>query len=126
MTFVLPSAPTLRHVLVIGVDAVRFDLLGPELTPVIWAFGQDGFLTPVMIDGTTPTWSGACWATLVTGCDAGAAYREAAAAADRRAGQLLRAVRSRPGYAEEGWTVVVVTDHGHLDQRGHAAGSPRS
>jgi membrane-anchored protein YejM (alkaline phosphatase superfamily) len=44
MTFVLPSAPTLRHVLVIGVDGVRFDLLGPELTPVIWAFGRGGFL----------------------------------------------------------------------------------
>jgi hypothetical protein len=25
-------------VLVIGVDGVRFDLLGPEVTPVIWGF----------------------------------------------------------------------------------------
>ena len=30
----LPSGPTLRHVLVIGVDGVRFDLLGPEVTPI--------------------------------------------------------------------------------------------
>src|ERR1700759_781055 len=52
---VLLSGPTLRHVLVIGVDGVRFDLLSPELTPVIWAFGQDGFLTPVPIDESTPT-----------------------------------------------------------------------
>jgi hypothetical protein len=51
---VLPSGPTLRHVLVIGVDGVRFDLLGPEVTPVIWAFGQDGFLAPVVIDEATP------------------------------------------------------------------------
>jgi hypothetical protein len=45
MTFVLPSAPTLRHVLVIGVDGARFDLPGPELALVIWAFGRSGFLT---------------------------------------------------------------------------------
>jgi hypothetical protein len=32
--------PTLRHVLVIGVEGVRFDLLGPEATPVIWDFGR--------------------------------------------------------------------------------------
>jgi predicted AlkP superfamily pyrophosphatase or phosphodiesterase len=234
MTFVLPSAPTLRHVLVIGVDGVRFGLLGAELTPVIWAFGRSGFLTPVMIDESTPTWSGPCWATLVTGCGvgehgitgndltghrlaghpdfvtvatraglrtllavngwrplalaqdggpqfaaagrrefvpaagpglaawdaadeavtaraarilagegprlsfgylgaadvvahalgAGAAYREAARAADQRAGRLLGALRARPGYAQEGWTVLVVTDHGHLDQGGHGGREP--
>jgi predicted AlkP superfamily pyrophosphatase or phosphodiesterase len=234
MTFMLPFGLTLRHVLVIGVDGVRFDLLGPDLTPVIWAFGQDGFLGPVMIDETTPTWSGPCWATIATGCGvdghgitgndltghrlaehpdfvtlatraglptllavsgwpplalaedggplfaeaarrefvpaaevslaawdaadeavtaraarilaeegprlsfvylgavdvvghvcgAGAAYREAARAADRRAGRLLSAVRSRPGYAAEAWTVVVVTDHGHLDQGGHGGREP--
>jgi hypothetical protein len=54
-------------VLVIGVDGVRFDLLSPEVTPVIWDFGCDGFLGPVPIDETTPTWSGPCWATIVTG-----------------------------------------------------------
>ena len=40
----LLSGKTLRHVLVIGVDGVRFDLLGPEVTPVIWGFGSLGFL----------------------------------------------------------------------------------
>ncbi len=64
----LPSGPTLRHVLVIGVDGVRFDLLGPKVTPVIWGLGRDGFLGPVPIDETTPTWSGPCWATIATGC----------------------------------------------------------
>ena len=59
--------PTLRHVLVIGVDGVRFDLLGPELTPVIWGFTRSGFLAPVPVDQTTPTWSGPCWATIATG-----------------------------------------------------------
>ncbi len=229
--------PTLRHVLVIGVDGVRFDLLGPEVTPVIWGFGHDGFLAPVPIDETTPTWSGPCWATIVTGCGvdghgitgndltghrladhpdfvtlatraglptllavsgwpplalaedggplfaeadrrefvavaekslaawdaadeavtaltasilagdglvgprlsfvylgavdvvghvlgAGEAYREAARTADRRVGRLLAAVRSRPSFADEGWTVVVVTDHGHLDRGGHGGREP--
>jgi hypothetical protein len=54
--------PTLRHVLVIGVDGVRFDLLGPEVTPVIWDFRFSGFLGPVPVDEATPTWSGPCWA----------------------------------------------------------------
>jgi hypothetical protein len=231
---VLPSGPTLRHVLVIGVDGVRFDLLGPEVTPVIWGFGQHGFLGPVPVDEATPTWSGPCWATIATGAGvdghgitgndltghrladhpdfvtvatraglptllavsswpplavaedggplfaeagrrefvavaevsleawdaadeattalaasilaedgprlsfvylgavditghavgAGAAYRQAARAADERVGRLLAAVRSRPGYAAEGWTTVVVTDHGHLDQGGHGGREP--
>jgi predicted AlkP superfamily pyrophosphatase or phosphodiesterase len=231
---VLPSGPTLRHVLVIGVDGVRFDLLGPEVTPVIWAFGQDGFLGPVPVDETTPTWSGPCWATIVTGAGvdghgitgndltghrlaehpdfvtvatraglptllavsawpplavaedggplfaeatrrefvpvparsvagwdaadeaitelaaqilatdaprlsfvylgavdaaghvlgAGPAYRWAARLADQRVGRLLSAIRSRPACADEGWTVVVVTDHGHLDQGGHGGREP--
>ncbi|HYB45898.1 MAG TPA: alkaline phosphatase family protein [Streptosporangiaceae bacterium] len=230
----LPSGPTLRHALVIGVDGVRFDLLGPDTTPSIWAFGRAGFLAPVTVDQVTPTWSGPCWATIVTGADvaghrittndltghrladhpdfvtvatraglstllavsgwpplalaedggplfaqatrrefvaaaemslagwdaadeattglaagilaedgpglsfvylgavdiaghltgAGAAYREAARAADRRVGRLLAALRSRPGYEREGWTAVVVTDHGHLDQGGHGGREP--
>ena len=230
----LPSGPTLRHVLVIGVDGVRFDLLGPEVTPVIWAFGRDGFLGPVPVDETTPSWSGPCWATIVTGAGvdghgitgndltghrlaehpdfvtvatraglptllavsawpplavaedggplfaeatrrefvpvpkrsvagwdaadeaitelaaqilatdaprlsfiylgavdaaghvlgAGPAYRWAARVADQRVGRLLAAVRSRPACADEGWTIVVVTDHGHLDQGGHGGREP--
>jgi predicted AlkP superfamily pyrophosphatase or phosphodiesterase len=55
------------HVLVIGVDGVRFDYLGPDATPVIWALGQAGFLAPVPVDEATPTWSGPCWATIATG-----------------------------------------------------------
>jgi hypothetical protein len=55
------------HVLVIGVDGVRFDLLGEETTPALWGLGRAGFLTPVVIDETTPTWSGPTWATIATG-----------------------------------------------------------
>ena len=55
------------HVLVIGVDGVRFDLVGPDTTPSIWGLGRAGFLTPVPVGDTTPTWSGPCWATIATG-----------------------------------------------------------
>jgi predicted AlkP superfamily pyrophosphatase or phosphodiesterase len=55
---------------------------------------------------------------------AGSAYREAARAADQRVGRLLAAVRSRPSFADEGWTTVVVTDHGHLNQGGHGGREP--
>ncbi len=228
------SASSPGHVLVIGVDGVRFDLLGPGTTPAIWALGQAGFLAPVRIDAATPTWSGPCWATIATGvavaehgitgndltghrladhpdfvtratraglstllavsgwpplalsedggplfaeatrrefaavtetslvawdtadeattelagrivaedgprlsfvylgavdvtghiAGAGAVYRAAALAADRRVARLLAAVRSRPSQAQENWTVVVVTDHGHLDQGGHGGREP--
>jgi Type I phosphodiesterase / nucleotide pyrophosphatase len=48
----------------------------------------------------------------------GAVYRAAAQAADRRVGRLGAAVRGRPADEQQNWTVVVVTDHGHLDQGG--------
>ena len=230
----LPSGPTLRHALVIGLDGVRFDLLDQDTTPSIWAFGQAGFLAPVTIDEATPTWSAPCWATIVTGTGvaghgittndltghrladhpdfvtlatraglptllavsgwpplalaenggplfaeaarrefvavaekslagwdaadeavtglatsilaedgprmsfvylgavdavghvlgAGEAYREAAWAADQRVGRLTAAIRSRRSVADEDWTIVVVTDHGHLDRGGHGGREP--
>ncbi|QMU70793.1 alkaline phosphatase family protein [Streptacidiphilus sp. P02-A3a] len=55
------------------------------------------------------------------GC--GERYRRSVEAADRRLGRLLDAVRARPGYPDERWTVIVVTDHGHLDQGGHGGRS---
>jgi hypothetical protein len=66
-----PCGPTLRHVLVVGVDGVRFDMLGPQTTPAIWALGRDGVLSPVVIDEATPTISGPCRATIVTGAGVG-------------------------------------------------------
>ncbi len=235
--------------LVVGVDGVRFDLLGPDSTPSIWALGQDGFLAPVPVGETTPTWSGPCWATIATGTGvaghaitgndltghrladhpdfvtmatraglptllavsgwpplalpedggplfaeasrrefvavpetslawdstgqagagqtslatwdaadeattrlamailaedaprvsfvylggvditghvtgAGGAYRTAARAADQRVGRLMGTVLSRRSYQRENWTIVVVTDHGHLDAGGHGGREP--
>jgi predicted AlkP superfamily pyrophosphatase or phosphodiesterase len=248
---VLPSGPTLPgHVLVIGVDGVRFDFLGADSAPSVRALGQAGFLAQVPVDETTPTWSGSCWATIATGtgvaghgitgndltghrlaehpdfvtlatraglptllavsgwpplalpadggplfaeatwrefaavpetslawaaapeasteaglaawdaadeattgraaailaADAprvsfvylgavdfaghaagtGAAYRDALRAADQRVGRLVAAVssRSRPSGPAENWTIVVVTDHGHLDEGGHGGREP--
>ncbi len=232
------------HVLVIGVDGVRFDLLGPDTTPSIWTLGQDGFLAAVPVGDATPTWSGPCWATIATGTGvaghaitgndltghrlanhpdfvtlatraglptllaisgwpplalaeeggplfaeasrrefvpvpetslawdsrdetslaiwdaadeaitqlaaavlaqdaprvsfvylggvdvaghvtgAGSAYRTAVRAADQRAGRLMAAVRSRRSYRRENWTIVAVTDHGHLDGGGHGGREP--
>ena len=249
----LPSGPTLPgHVLVVGVDGVRFDVLAADSTPSVWALGQAGFLAPVPVDEATPTWSGPCWATIATGTGvaghgitgndltghrlaehpdfvtlatraglstllavsgwpplalpedggplfaeatrreftavpedglawdaarqasragldawdaadeattaaaaailaaeaprvsfvylgavdfaghatgSGAAYRAALRAADLRVGRLVAAVRSRPSNPEEtgpeeNWTIVVVTDHGHLDEGGHGGREP--
>ncbi|MDH6141926.1 putative AlkP superfamily pyrophosphatase or phosphodiesterase [Kitasatospora sp. GP30] len=55
------------------------------------------------------------------GC--GAEYRRSIEAADARLGRLLAALRARPGYADEEWTVIVVTDHGHVDAGGHGGRS---
>ncbi|WP_411083311.1 HAD-IA family hydrolase [Streptomyces sp. cmx-18-6] len=51
------------------------------------------------------------------GC--GTAYERSIEAADRRLGRLLAALRARPSYDQEAWTVLVVTDHGHRDEGGH-------
>ncbi|WP_406357771.1 alkaline phosphatase family protein [Streptomyces sp. NBC_00658] len=221
------------HVLVVGIDGVRLDVLRRLSTPHLDALAADGFLTPVEVDERTPTMSGPCWATVVTGvgvdkhgvwsndltghrldvfpdfatrlarqhgrrtfvaagwqplmqvrdggplfrapsrsayiapaedtpaaweqCDeriteeaagvlagddidasfvylgapdetahvlgCGAAYEEAVLRADERVGRLLDAVRSRPAYDGERWTVLVVTDHGHVDAGGHGGRS---
>ncbi|MFB7449591.1 alkaline phosphatase family protein [Streptomyces sp. NPDC056194] len=231
----MDTAPDTARVLVVGIDGVRLDLL-PELdTPHLDGMAREGFLAPVEVDAATPTMSGPCWATIVTGVgvakhgvwgnrldgnrldvfpdfttrlaadcgrrtfavggwaplflaqqggplfvaptrlgyvapredtpeaweevdtrvttDAehllgldedlhagfvylgavdetahflgcGAEYRESIEAADRRLGRLLAAVRRRPSYEQERWTVIVVTDHGHRDEGGHGGRSP--
>src|SRR6266568_664347 len=205
---VFPSGLTLPgHVLVVGVDGVRFDFLGPDSAPSVWALGQAGFLAQVPVDEATPTWAGlptllavSGWPPLALAADggplfaeastreftavprtglawdaareasqedglaawdaadeaisaraaailagqaprvsfvylgavdfaghatgSGATYRAALLAADQRVGRLVAAVRSRPSGPEEDWTIVVVTDHGHLDEGGHGGREP--
>ncbi|MFB7232787.1 HAD-IA family hydrolase [Streptomyces fimicarius] len=223
-----------RRVLVVGIDGVRLDTLNRVPTPHLDAVADAGFLAPVAVGEGTPTMSGPCWATILTGvgvtkhavwsndfsghrlgvfpdfttrlarqdgrrtyaaaaweplvtvadggpmlrrptrlthhapaADTPAAWEEADAstvrdavgvlthedpeasfvylgapdetahhlgccdayeasirAADRRLGELLTAVRTRPSYEAEAWTVLVVTDHGHRDEGGHGGGSP--
>ena len=43
------------------------------------------------------------------------AYRDAIGAADKRIGALTEAIRQRPTYGLERWTVIVTTDHGQQD-----------
>jgi hypothetical protein len=50
------------------------------------------------------------------------AYHAAVRVADQRVGRLVAAVRSRP--SAEDWTIVVVTDHGHVDEGGHGGREP--
>lgn len=50
-------------------------------------------------------------------------YVTSVEATDRRIGQVLAAVRARATRADEEWTVVVCTDHGHVDAGGHGGDS---
>ncbi|MFD7322770.1 alkaline phosphatase family protein [Streptomyces sp. NPDC059875] len=46
-------------------------------------------------------------------------YLDAIDVQDGYLGRLLAAIKARPSYATERWTVVVTTDHGHVDTGGH-------
>ncbi|MFI6595282.1 alkaline phosphatase family protein [Nonomuraea sp. NPDC050536] len=50
-------------------------------------------------------------------------YADALMAQDSYLGRFVEAVRSRPPYQEERWTVIVTTDHGHVDGGGHGGDS---
>ncbi|GAA1288368.1 alkaline phosphatase family protein [Saccharothrix xinjiangensis] len=55
---------------------------------------------------------------------AGSCYRDAITDVDRRVKQVLDAIAARPTRAQEDWTVVVTSDHGHTDTGGHGGGTP--
>ncbi|MBB5871390.1 putative AlkP superfamily pyrophosphatase or phosphodiesterase [Allocatelliglobosispora scoriae] len=215
----------MQHVVVFGVDGVRWDTLHEVATPTFDAIAAAGFLSRFEVSAEAPTLSGPTWSTIATGVwpsahgvrdnhfvghrladhpdfltlvsraghrtyaaaawpplvtivdngpvfraptrlsyadgdaygwgaadqlladDAAAAlgagdfaaafvylgnpdetahdegtgepYRAAIEAADRQVGEVLAAIRARPTYAAEQWTVIVVTDHGHRDGGGH-------
>ncbi|MGW0479707.1 alkaline phosphatase family protein [Nonomuraea sp. NPDC003214] len=50
-------------------------------------------------------------------------YTAALLLQDADLGRFLDAVRARPGFAGERWTVLVTTDHGHVDAGGHGGTS---
>ncbi|WP_019886646.1 alkaline phosphatase family protein [Streptomyces purpureus] len=49
----------------------------------------------------------------------GRRYLDAIAVQDAQLGRMLNAIKARPTYATERWTVIVCTDHGHVDAGGH-------
>ncbi|WP_327090472.1 alkaline phosphatase family protein [Nonomuraea sp. NBC_01738] len=51
------------------------------------------------------------------------AYLQAIATIDGYIGRLLSAIRARPTYGSERWTIVAATDHGHADAGGHGGSS---
>ncbi|AKU19016.1 hypothetical protein VV02_16715 [Luteipulveratus mongoliensis] len=53
----------------------------------------------------------------------GPAYTAAVEDSDHRIGLVLKGIQARPSYAEEDWTYVVTTDHGHRDGGGHGGDS---
>ncbi|WP_147917942.1 alkaline phosphatase family protein [Ruania zhangjianzhongii] len=55
------------HVLVVGVDGVRYDTLVEVDTPHLDAIAAAGFRRPVQVHPQVPTISGPSWATMVTG-----------------------------------------------------------
>ncbi|WP_067478715.1 alkaline phosphatase family protein [Actinomadura hibisca] len=46
-------------------------------------------------------------------------YTAAVTTSDERIGRVLAAIRARPGFADERWTVIVTTDHGHGEDGRH-------
>lgn len=221
------------HVVVFGIDGVRFDTLQQARTPHLDSIAAAGFLAPVRVNDAAPTISGPSWATITTGVladlhgiydndltdhriakhpdfltrvrtalphrktyaaanwpqlvhetwggpillgggflpdghesedfgdwyaaeaaiadDAGRVlgtedvaasfvyfgspdhvahtvglapeYKVSIERADERVGQVMDAIRSRPQYADEQWTFLAVTDHGHVDSGGHGGDS---
>lgn len=64
--------------------------------------------------------------TDIVGHNSGAAspkYLDAIDVQDGYLGRLLAAIKARPSYASERWTVIVATDHGHVDAGGHGGSS---
>ncbi|WP_175410259.1 alkaline phosphatase family protein [Streptomyces sp. TRM64462] len=53
----------------------------------------------------------------------GKKYLDALAVQDAQLGRMLAAIEARPTRAAERWTVVVCTDHGHVDAGGHGGSS---
>ena len=52
------------------------------------------------------------------------AYLAALRKADGQVGEILNAVKNRPGYNSEVWLTVLVADHGHAPGGGHGGNTP--
>lgn len=54
------------HVLVVGIDGVRYDTLLRVAAPASDGLVEEDLLRPVLVDSASPTISDPCWATIVT------------------------------------------------------------
>ncbi|WP_211369912.1 alkaline phosphatase family protein [Nonomuraea turkmeniaca] len=50
-------------------------------------------------------------------------YAAALQTQDAHLGRMIETIRARPAYPNERWTVLVTTDHGHVDEGGHGGTS---
>ncbi|MCD4850566.1 alkaline phosphatase family protein [Arthrobacter sp. AK01] len=55
------------HILVVGIDGVRYDSLRSAATPALDRIADQGFLVPVRVHHKNATISGPVWATVATG-----------------------------------------------------------
>ncbi|MFB9691087.1 alkaline phosphatase family protein [Amycolatopsis plumensis] len=55
---------------------------------------------------------------------ASSCYTTAINETDKNLGKVLDAVKARATYADEDWTFLVTTDHGHTDAGGHGGSTP--
>ncbi|MGH3714220.1 MAG: alkaline phosphatase family protein [Micromonosporaceae bacterium] len=51
-------------------------------------------------------------------------YNTAIEHSDAHIGTVINAIKARPTYAEEDWTFLVTTDHGHVPAGGHGGSTP--
>jgi hypothetical protein len=55
---------------------------------------------------------------------ASAEYKAQLKVTDAKVGEILAAVKARPGYANEDWLIMVAADHGHTPTGGHGGNTP--
>jgi len=108
------SAARTQHVLIVGWDGVRDDVLRSVRTPHLDALAAEGFLATVRVHDANPTISGPVWSTMATGV-----YRDRHGVHDNdfrrnafdRHPDVLRRVRAaRPGattFAAGSWAPLV-------------------
>lgn len=114
----MDTAPDTARVLVVGIDGVRLDLLPGLHTPHLDTIAREGFLAPVEVDAGTPTMSGPCWTTIVTGVG----VTKHGVWGNRLDGNRLdvfpdfttrlAAERGRPTFAVGGWAPLFLAQQG--------------
>lgn len=107
------------HVLVIGIDGVRYDTLGEVATPHLDALAARGTSAPLRVNDAGPTISGPSWATILTGVlatDHGILDNNLSPHhLDQHPDVIELARRQRPELATfvaAGWLPLVTTDSG--------------